>query len=282
MRRLVTFVVLALIGVALVLASYARRAVYPAPPVAVPSPPPGALEEVRLDLPAEVGRGGAWVHAWVQEPPGLTSDSPVALFFHGNGENLETMRRAGLFEELRALGVLVLAADYPGYGRSPGKPREEGVLATGDAAFRWAQSHHPERPLVLVGWSLGAAVAIETAARHPGETAGLVVMSSWTSLPEVARVHFPGFLVRWGVQERYDSRGAAHRLAGRGVPALVIHGERDRIVPAEQGRRIAEALSGSAAAPVRWVAVPGVGHNDLLAHRRVWEELERFLAGLPS
>lgn len=282
MRRLVSLAVLAaaVVVLVLVLASYTRGVVYPRPGVPVPSPPPEPLAEVRLELPG--GSEGDEVWAWVQAPPGLAPDAPVALFFHGNGENLETMRRVGLFEELRDLGVLALAADYPGYGRSPGKPAEEGVLATGEAALEWARSRHPDRPLVLAGWSLGAAVALDTAARRPDEVSGVVAMSPWTSLEAVARVHFPGFLVRWAVPERYESLSAAGRIAERGIPALVIHGGRDRIIPAAQGRRIAETLSGGdGAAPVRWVEVPGAGHNDLLAHPRVWEELARFLRGLP-
>lgn len=287
MRRLVSLAVLAaaIVVLVLVLASYTRGLVYPRPGVPVPSPPPEPLEEMRLDL------GGAWAHAWVLEPPDLAPDAPVALFFHGNGENLETMRRVGLFEDLRGLGVLVLAADYPGYGRSPGKPAEEGVLATGVAALEWARSRHPDRPLVLAGWSLGAAVALDTAARHPGAVDGLVAMSPWASLEAVARVHFPGFLVRWALPERYDSLSAARRVAEHGIPSLVVHGEGDRIIPAEQGRRIAEALSGQRSGEgfgdgsgdgsgVRWVGVAGAGHNDLLAHRRVWQELDRFLDGL--
>jgi hypothetical protein len=282
MRRLLSLALLAaaVIVLLLVLGSYTRGLVYPAPPVAVPSPPPAPLEEVRLDLPEGAAGGEGRVHAWVQAPPGLGPGAPVALFFHGNGENLETMRMAGLFEELAALGVLALAADYPGYGRSPGKPREEGVLATGEAAFEWARSRHPERPVVLAGWSLGAAVALDTAARHPDEVAGVVAMSPWTTLEDVARVHFPGFLVRWAVPEKYDSLAAARRLAPLGVPVLVIHGAADRIIPAEQGRRLADALGAEDGGAVRWVEVPGAGHNDLLAHGRVWRELARFLGDL--
>ena len=288
MRRLLGFAALAagLFVLAFMLASFTRKMVYPAPPVVVPSPPPGGLEEVRLELP-----GGGRATAWAEVPQGATPDTPVALFFHGNGENLETMRRAGLFEELRSLGVVFLAADYPGYGRSPGRPSEEGVLATGEAALAWAREHHPRRPVVVAGWSLGAAVALRTAAEHPDAVAGLVAMSPWTTLADVASVHFPAFLVRWALPERYDSLEAARQAGADGVPALVIHGARDRIIPVEQGERIAEALrdaapgsdgdEAAAAGPaVRWVPVAGAGHNDLLAHREVWRALGRFLRSL--
>src|SRR5215216_4213046 len=97
------------------LESFARQMLYPAPPVPVPSPPPPPLEEVWLDL-ATGDRALAWFFA----PPGLRPEAPVVVFFHGNGENLETLRWAGVFEELGELGMAVLAADYPGYGRCTG------------------------------------------------------------------------------------------------------------------------------------------------------------------
>jgi uncharacterized protein len=244
--------------------SVARQMLYPAPAVPVPSPPPPPLEEVRLDLAA-----GGHAVAWASIDPGLPPDAPLAIFFHGNGENLETLRWAGLFDELRSLRVAILAADFPGYGRSPGSPSEEGLLATGDAAVAWARKQHPGRPVVVCGWSLGAALAIATAARHPGEVQGLVALSPWTTLDETARLIFPGFVVKALLRESYDSRAAAREVR---VPALVIHGERDDLIPVSQGKEIAETLAGA----TRWVPVARAGHNDLLGERVVWEEMEGF------
>jgi pimeloyl-ACP methyl ester carboxylesterase len=161
--------------------SLARQMLYPAPPVPVPSPPPAPLEEVRLRL-----SNGNEAVAWFLAGPG-----PVVVFFHGNGENLETLRWSGLFEELGGLGVAVLAVDFPGYGRSTGTPSEEGLIASGDAAVAWVRENHPERPLVIAGWSLGAALAIATVDRHPDAVRGLIALSPWTTLAEVAREIFP-------------------------------------------------------------------------------------------
>jgi len=249
--------------------AFARQSLYPAPPVRVPSPPPPPLAEVRLDT----ERGDAVV-GWAGgagAPPG----APVVLFFHGNGENLATLASAGLFEEMAALGVPHLAIDYPGYGRSTGRPSEEGLAAAADAALAWARREHPGRRVVAAGWSLGAAVAAALAARRPDEVAGLIALSPWTSLPELARRFFPAPLVRMALSDRYDTAAAAPRIR---VPALVVHGAADAIIPADHGRRVAAALGG----PVDHRELAGAGHNDLLAHPEVWEEIARFLARLAA
>jgi uncharacterized protein len=270
--KLVVIITSLLLGIGLVstfmLDSFARQMLYPAPPVPVPSPPPEPLEEIPLDLAT-----GERASAWAYIPPGLPPEAPVVLFFHGNGENLETLRWSGVFEQLGALEVAVLAPDFPGYGRSPGTPTEGGLLATGDAAVAWARQEHPKRPIVVVGWSLGAALAIATVDRHPQEIRGLIALSAWTTLAEVAMKVFPEFAVKMMLHEHYDSRTAARRIQ---VPALVVHGERDDLIPVEQGREIASVLGGS----TRWVEVRGAAHNDLLGHREVWEEMRTFLSGL--
>lgn len=234
--------------------------IYPAPAVPV-APPPAewretALSTARRDRVVVWSRGG---------PHG----APLVLFFHGNGENLETMRRAGLFEDAARLPAAVAALDYPGYGRSGGLPSEEANLAAAEAALDWAVADAPGRPIVACGWSLGAAVALELAARRPADVAGVIALSPWISLPEVARVHFPGWLVRLALGERYDSLAASERVR---APALVVHGARDDIIPAAHGQRIAERLQ------ARVLLVPGAGHNDLLARPEVWREMADFIA----
>lgn len=251
----------------IVLGSYFQQALYPAPRVPVPSPPPPPLEEVVLRL-ADGGTAVGWVDESAAAP-----GRPIVLFFHGNGENLETMRMVGLFEDVRRLGAPVLAVDYPGYGRSPGRPSEEGLMATGEAALTWAAARWPDRPIVACGWSLGAAVAVPLAAREEGpggRVAGLAALSPWTSLGEVARVHVPFGIAGLLLRERYDSLEAAARVR---VPALVVHGRYDTIIPFDHGRRLAAALPQET---TRFVPVES-GHNDLFAQDVVWRELGAFV-----
>ncbi|HEX2252687.1 MAG TPA: alpha/beta hydrolase, partial [Thermoanaerobaculia bacterium] len=109
-----------------------RHNLFPAPAVRVP-PPPAALDEVVLESAA-----GDHVVCWAGGAS-TAGTRPVALLFHGNGENLETMRRARLYAALGRLRLAWLAVDYPGYGRSTGEPSEESLAAAADAALAWAR-----------------------------------------------------------------------------------------------------------------------------------------------
>ena len=241
-----------------------RQLIYPAPPIPVPASPPAPLEAVELAT-----SEGIRISVWHLSADTLPPSRPVALFFHGNGENLETMRVSGLFGELARLEIGFAAIDYPGYGRSGGRPSEESLGRAADAAWQWLGSRYPKRPRLVCGWSLGAAVALQLAAREGDGVDGVIAMSAWTSLPEVAGAHFPGWLVGLALHEKYDSLAVAPTIA---APALVIHGARDQIIPVHQGKRVAAALPNR-----RWVPVPGAGHNDLLSREEVWQEMAAFI-----
>ncbi len=240
---------------------------YPVPGAPVPADPPGGYEEVGLESAA-----GDRIHGW--HLPAGGSRAPAVVLFHGNGENLGTMARAGTLAELARLGVAILVVDYPGYGRSSGGPSEPAITAAADAAFEWLAERHPGRPLVAMGWSLGAAVAVRLAAERE-EVAGLVALSPWTRLEDVARVHAPGWMVRLFLRERYDAVAAAARVR---VPAVVIHGEDDTIVPVELGARLAAAFPAEA----RFVPLAATGHNDLLGQPEAWRAIRDFLARFPT
>jgi hypothetical protein len=259
---LVVLVAILIFLVKPMLDSFVRQSIYPAPGIQVPSPPPAPVSEITLQTST-----GDRVVAWAYSDPALAPGRPAILFFHGNGENLATMHRAGLFEELAQARVAWMAIDYPGYGRSSGTPSEEGVRAAAESAVAWMHEHHPDRPLVLCGWSLGAAAAIGAASRHP-EVRGLIALSPWTTLPDAARRLFPAFVVQGLLRETYDSLAAARQIH---MPALVAHGEQDNLIPVEHGKAIAEALG------AKWVPVPRTGHNDLLARDEVWREMTGFL-----
>lgn len=243
-----------------------RQMMYPAPPVPVGSPP-AMLEEVEVTG-ADGVRAVAWATRHV-EPAGVPP--PALVVFHGNGENLQTMARAGTFDDLGGLGVPFLALDYPGYGRSGGRAGQAALIAAGVAARDAVALREPGSPIVLVGWSLGGAVAVQVAASAPERLRGLVVMETWDALPGLATRHFPRWLVSWGLAEHWDSASVA---GGLSLPVLMIHGTADDLVPIEHGRALRSRFGRRAG----WVEVDGAGHNDLLAHDQVWRELAAFVA----
>jgi hypothetical protein len=183
------------------------------------------------------------------------------LFCHGNGGNVGD--RAPHASLLAAAGFDVLLFDYRGYGRSPGRPGEAETYAdarAARAALLAAEDVDPARVLYL-GESLGAAVALELAVAHP--PAGLILQSPFTSIRDIARVHYP-FIPRALVPEAYPS---LDRIPHLRAPLLVLHGARDPVVPLMHGEEVFHA----APEPKRLEVFPAAAHNDLGGER--WAEL---------
>jgi pimeloyl-ACP methyl ester carboxylesterase len=246
-----------------------RFMTYPAPSVIVPSPPPDPFEEIQINY-----TDSDSVKCWLFENK-INSDSPVVLLFHGNGENLATMYMGGLLHQFMKLNVHFLAVDYPGYGRSSARPSEESSIAAANAAFKWIEKKFDSSPKIVFGWSLGAAVAIQVVANHPDQINGLIAVSPWTSLVDVATAHYPRFLVNSLVKESYNSVEAAKTIQ---CPALLMHGERDNIIPFSQGNKVAEAMGTFA----KWVPVANAGHNDIFNEEVVWEAIASFISSFVS
>jgi pimeloyl-ACP methyl ester carboxylesterase len=241
-----------------------RFMTYPAPSVDVPFPPPQPFREIQIHYAAQDS-----INCWLHENE-INTGAPILLIFHGNGENSGTMYLGGLLQQFINLNVHFLAVDYPGYGRSDGKPSEENIIASANAAFRWIEEKYPDNPKIVFGWSLGAAVAIQTCANHTDTIRGLIAVSPWTSLADVAAVHYPRFLVNSLLKEKYNSMEAAKEIKR---PALLIHGDRDNIIPFIQGKKVAQAMGSTG----RFVPVANAGHNDIFSREIVWNEIASFI-----
>ncbi len=211
---------------------------------------------------------GVRVHGWYA---GAKDPRAVVLFAHGNAGNL-THRRWVLELFRERLGVSVLVFDYRGYGRSAGTPNERGILADARAARRWLAEREGigEKDVVLAGESLGGGVAVDLAAKDGAR--GLVLMNTFSSLPDVAASHFRLLPARLLMTNRLDSRS---KIAAYRGPLLQTHGDADRVVPYALGRRLFEAAN----EPKRFVAVPGGDHNDPPS-RDFLGALDRFLDDL--
>jgi uncharacterized protein len=199
----------------------------------------------------------------------------TVLFTHGNAGNLSHRLDRVIYLQAH-VRASVLLFDYRGYGRSEGSPDEEGTYRDGRAAYRWLTEVRKVAAdrLVLFGESLGSAIALDLAVSRPCRA--LVMESPFTSVPDMARVVLPYF-PRSLVRTQYDNLAKVSRLR---VPLLVLHGERDEVVPFAQGRRVFEA----APEPKRFYAIPGAGHNDtyLVGGDAYWREVADFLEGASS
>lgn len=211
---------------------------------------------------------GLTLQAWYRSP---ASTAAVVIVFNGNAGNRAD--RAPLGAALARGGFGVLLVDYRGYGSNEGHPTEDGLALDARAARRHVHEDAPGHPICYFGESLGAAVAVELAAEFP--PAGLVLRSPFTSLADVARVHYPFLPVQFMLRDRYPS---SERIASIDAPLLVIAGSADSIVPVSQS----EAVYRAAARPERLLVIDGADHNDseLLAGAALIEAVTDFIASL--
>lgn len=210
---------------------------------AVPADYGLSADDVRLESEGGVILRGWWIHGGGRR---------VLLYFHGNAGNI-SHRLDRTRQIVNGLALDVLLVDYRGYGASTGRPGEAGLYADGDAIYAVARSRgfEPAR-IVLFGESLGCAVAVDVARRHPA--AAIILESPFLSVPAMARTHYP-FVPSFLVRSRFDN-GA--KIVPLTLPKLIVCAERDEIVPPRQTRRLFEL----AAPPKRFFEIPGAHHND--------------------
>jgi fermentation-respiration switch protein FrsA (DUF1100 family) len=176
-----------------------------------------------------------------------------------------------MFSQRYAASVLVF--DYRGYGRSEGTPTIGGLLHDARAARALLAERMgiAENEVVLLGESLGGAVAVELAAKDGAR--GLILESTFSSLKEAAASHYPTWLVDTLVADRLNSSARISSYLG---PLLQVHGANDRTIPLELGRK----LHDSANEPKTLLVLPGHDHNDRLP-TEYYRKLDEFMRDLP-
>lgn len=194
---------------------------------------------------------GIDVHGWfvrAERPRGHI------LYAHGNAGTIGD--RVSIIALLVEAGFDVLAFDYRGFGHSTGAPGEHGTYLDARAA-RAALLDQPEvdpARVLYLGKSLGGGVLLELASEYP--PAGMILMSTFSGMRDAARSVYP-FLPAPLIPNAYPS---LRRIAALRVPVLMMHGERDELLPL----RHAERLYAAAREPKELIVVPGAGHNDVI------------------
>ena len=193
---------------------------------------------------------GIKLHAWF-----AAVDTPLAtlVISHGNGGNIS--HRSELMRRLLRTGFNVLMYDYRGYGKSEGSPDEQGVYNDGRAAFDYALTLHGVDPkrIVLWGTSLGGAVAIDIATQRPA--AALILESTFSSGKDLARVFYPFLPIQFFLRSQFNSIDKIQNIT---IPVLSMHGNRDKIIPFELGRKLFNAAND----PKEFYEIQGADHND--------------------
>lgn len=203
--------------------------------------------------------------------PAARAPRGVVIYCHGNAESMAT--RAWIAERLSRMGLDVLLFDYRGYGLSGGRSSEEGLARDARAAWQYVVEERAVAPnrVIIMGHSLGSAVAARLALSVDPAPAGLVVGSPFPSMPAVFAHHapwLPGWTLRWR-RERFE---AGSRLADLHAPLMAIIGTDDAVIPPELSFQVLDA----AAEPVTRVPV-SADHNTVMGHAGVWEALGAFV-----
>jgi fermentation-respiration switch protein FrsA (DUF1100 family) len=202
---------------------------------------------------------------WYLPPP--NPEAPVIVAFHGNAGHLGD--RVPKLLPVAGAGFGLLLAGYRGYGGNPGQPSEAHLTADAHGLLDWleAQGTGPDRT-VLYGESLGSGIAVKMSAE--GRGAAVVLESPYSSVADVAQMHYWYLPARWLILDGWNS---LRQIARKSAPLLVLHGTADRTIPLKFG----QALYDAAPEPKELVVVPEAGHVDLLERPEVLTRVIAFL-----
>lgn len=207
--------------------------------------------------------------AWVVPP---RADKPVLLYFHGNAGNLGRAGRIDRFRRLTEDGTGLLAVSYRGYGGSSGAPSEAGLLQDARAAYGVAAARFGADKLIGYGESLGTGVVLKLAAELPLQA--VVLEAPYRSTLSVAQGIYPYLPLSLVMKDQFRSDAIIGRVR---APLLVLHGERDQVIPFDHGQQLYELAN----APKRFLRFPTGRHSDLPQYGSIGE-IRRFLADVTS
>jgi len=203
-------------------------------------------------IPTREGKLNGW---WISAN---SPNNPTVLYFHGNSSNLGDLLDKAVF--FHQLGVSILLVDYRGYGKSQGAfPNETRLYEDAEASWFYLTQKQQIAPenIIVYGHSLGGAIAVELATRHP-TMGGLILESSFTSMSaaidySVPVQLFPKSLI---LTQKFDSLAKISTLK---MPILIIHGTADKIVP----YTMSQELYKKATATKSLVLFEGLGHTNI-------------------
>jgi fermentation-respiration switch protein FrsA (DUF1100 family) len=187
--------------------------------------------------------------------PPKEPNKPVVVLFHGNASNLSIAMGHAPYFTNKGYGFLI--AEYRGYSGNPGKPTEEGLYEDARSWFKFLVEKEgiKEERIILFGNSLGSGVAVQLATENPNIKA-LILFSPFTSLINVAKKHYPIFPIKYLMHDVFDNYFKIHKVK---QALLIVHGDKDSIVPVEQGVKLFKKANERKILAI----IEGADHNDL-------------------
>jgi fermentation-respiration switch protein FrsA (DUF1100 family) len=189
---------------------------------------------------------------WIMRTAEDSAARPWLLYLHGNASNLATRLNILHCEQLRALGVNVIAAEYRGFGGMDGVPTEAAINRDARSGYDYLRErlHADPRRLIVYGWSLGSAVAVDLTSSV--DEAAVILEGAPASLVAIGARRYPYFPIRLIIRNPFESIRKIDRIK---APVLFLHSRDDAVIPFEEGRRLFDA----APSPKQFVEVSG-GH----------------------
>lgn len=255
-----TLILLLFIGAALMLYLFQNRMIFFPQPTALANRSDYAANEIHLS------HGGITLSGWFFKNQ-IGPDQPLIVYYGGNAEDVSLN-----FRDLERFDTRsFLFMNYRGYGGSEGRPSETALFS--DAVFVWDhllsnEGIDPDHVL-LMGRSLGSGVAVHVAAKR--SVGGLILVTPFDSLVNVARIHYPFFPVGLLLRHRFDSVSLAPDIT---APALFLTAAHDRVVPVHLADNLQRAWGGPATA----VRVADTDHNTIHASPVYWNAINAFLS----
>jgi len=238
------------------------------------APPPAGLALDSHDVALQSDDGTPLVARSLPPPPGPASASAGwILYLHGSAGNVGMPAYNEAWAQFHRLGLGVFAVDYRGFGESGGRPSEAGLYRDASAAYAYLTGKLgvPAARIVIYGYSLGSAVAIDLATRVPA--AGVIVEGALLSVPARGAELYPFLPVAWMARNRFAS---VEKIARVTMPKLFIHARGDTDIPIAHGRKLFEL-----ATPPKFFQDVAGGHRDAYqVDPGFFTAVARFVAGV--
>lgn len=227
---------------------------------------PATTEPQRVDyyIPFDLGKMHAW-HFFTNR------DLPTILFLHGNAGNLAD--RFDFFQLLQdKLAVNLFAIDYRGYGKSDGRPTENGVYRDAQLAWEFLTDSLAVKPDKIIVWgrSLGGAIAVDLITKKPVNS--LILEATFTSAKDMMKQMFSPIPVWYFSSIKFDSQA---KINANPIPKLYLHGDADAVVPFALGRKLYEIDAGNK----NFIRLPGANHNNtfIAGGEKYWQAINSFI-----